>query len=384
MRIKQQPTGEHTKSAERRKVTFVFVGTLDYRGRLLKEIRTLRSAGYECRLVLGNIGEREVDASRYDFEITEYLVPCFRGKIRYFFEQLRFAWKAGREIAASRTDSVFCLALDGVLAGVMAKQLRPSLRFIFDSNELHLESFNSRLKRVVWRPLQALAVKYCDAIVHAESNRMAYFKKVYGGEAPQIVIENFPHYQETFARTDSYSTPLKVIYLGALGDDRYTHELIEAGRSMTDLIELDIVGFATPGVMADLERRYGTAPAPNIRMLPPVAYEKIPSLLKNYQIGIALYKNTNLNNYYCAPNKIYDYLMSGMSVIANDYPGLRTVLEGGGLGACVEDVTPNSMRKAVERIHSDKRWKNITDDIRKRYSWQQQEKKLVELFEPDV
>ncbi len=365
----------------RAEVTFVFVGTLEYRGRLLKEIKTLQNAGFECRLVLGNIGEREVDASRYDFEIKDYRVPCFRGKIRYFFEQLRFAWQAGREIAASRSDFVFCLALDGVLAGVVAKRFRPSLRLIFDSNELHLESFNSRLKRAVWKPLQAIAIRCSDAILHAEPNRMEYFKKKYGGGTKvQTVIENFPHYHAKGLPPDPGDGPVKVIYLGALGNDRYTHELIVAGRAMEGVVELDFVGFATPEVMADLDRRYGKKPAPNIRILPPVAYDEIPVLLENYHIGIALYKNTNLNNYFCAPNKVYDYLMSGMAVIANDYPGLRKVLEDRRLGACLTEVTPASFGNAVNRILREKRWQNITDDVRRSYSWEQQEQKLLALF----
>jgi glycosyltransferase involved in cell wall biosynthesis len=371
-------------SSARENVTFVFVGTLDYRGRLLKEIKTLQKAGFGCRLVLGNIGEREVDASRYDFEIKEYRVPCFRGKIRYFFEQLRFAWQAGREIAASEADSVFCLALDGVLAGVVAKRLRPSLRLIFDSNELHLESFNSRLKRAVWRPLQALAIRCSDAILHAEPNRMEYFQRIHGGrDKIQAVIENFPHHQELPPKVRIADGRIKVIYLGALGEDRYTHELIAAGRATEDLLDLDLVGFGTPEVMADLDKRYGHQPAPNVRILSPVAYEAIPNLLRNYDVGIALYKNTNLNNYYCAPNKVYDYLMSGMTVIANDYPGLRKVIEHGRLGACVEDLTPALFRLAVERIVLEKRWNNITDEIRRKYSWEQQEKILLELFAAD-
>jgi hypothetical protein len=371
-------------SSAREDVIFVFVGTLDYRGRLLKEIKTLQKAGFRCRLMLGNIGEREVNASRYDFEIKEYRVPCFRGKIRYFFEQLRFAWQAGREIAASEADTVFCLALDGVLAGVVAKRLRPSLRLIFDSNELHLESFNSRLKRTLWRPLQAIAIRSADTIIHAEANRMEYFQKEYGGlHCEQRVIENFPYYYEALPRLDREGRRLRAIYLGALGDDRYTHELIAAGRATEDLLDLDLVGFGTPEVMAELDKRYGHQPAPNVRILPPVAYEAISNLLRNYDVGIALYKNTNLNNYYCAPNKVYDYLMSGMMVIANDYPGLRKVIEQGQLGACVEDITPASFRFAVERIVLEKRWNNITNEIRRRYSWEQQEKILLELFAVD-
>jgi glycosyltransferase involved in cell wall biosynthesis len=380
VKIEQQPTGEHTKTPERREVTFVFVGTLDYRGRLLKEIRTLRNAGYECRLVLGNIGEREVNAASYDFEIKEYRVPCFRGKIRYFFEQLRFAWKAGREISTSDAETVFCLGLDGVLAGVVAKWMSPSLRLIFDSNELHLESINHRLKQMIWKPLQALAIRSSDAILHAEANRMEYFQRNYGGcDKAQVVIENFPRYQAGVARPPRGGELVKVIYLGALGDDRYTHELIAAGRAMQGYIELDFVGFATPEVTTDLAQRYGKNPAANIRILPPVAYEEIPELLKEYHIGIALYKNTNLNNYYCAPNKVYDYLMSGLAVIANNYPGLHQVLEEECLGACVNEITPTSFKNAVTQIVSERRWDNITDQVRLKYCWEAQEPALVNL-----
>lgn len=377
--------GMEANRPDGRWVTFTYVGTLDFRGRLQKEIATLRKAGMECRLILGNIGEREVDRGRYGFPIEEIKVPCFRGKVRFFVGQLRFAWQAGRAIARSSSGTVVCVALDSVLAGVVAKWLRPSLRLVFDSNELHLESMNSRLRRSVWRPLQALAVRTSDVILHAEPNRLRYFQERYGNhDKRQEVIENFPYYHVGRSRQMASGGTVKVIYLGALGDDRYTHELIAAARELDGMIELDLVGFATPEVRADLERRYGTRPAPNVRLLPPVPYEGIPALLEDYRIGIALYKNTNLNNYYCAPNKVYDYLMSGMAVIANDYPGLNQVLEVGRLGACVAEVTPASIANAVGRIVSEERWNNITDEVRRRYSWEAQEHRLLDAVEGRV
>lgn len=137
---------------------------------------------------------------------------------------------------------------------------------------------------------------------------MEYFQRIHGGTNKiQAMIENFPYYEVRPEPTRAGGGRLKVIYLGALGDDRYTHELIAAGRATEDLLDLDLVDFGTPEVMADLDKRYGIQPAPNVRILPPVAYEAIPNLLRNYDVGIALYKNTNLNNYSCAPNKVYDY-----------------------------------------------------------------------------
>ncbi|MBN8458968.1 MAG: glycosyltransferase [Verrucomicrobia bacterium] len=360
-------------------VVFAFVGTLDFRGRLRKEIATLRGAGVACRLVLGEIGERRPREEDYDFPIEVLRVPCFKGKVRYFLHQLRYAWRAGRRIADLAPQAVVCVGLDCALAGVVAKWFRPGIRLIFDSNELYLESMNSRVRRMVWNPLQTMVLKACDGIFHAEANRMEYFKRTYGRkDKPQLVVENFPDYHVGEARVAPSDGPLKVIYLGALGGDRYTHELIAAGMAMEGVIELDLVGFATPEVMADLERRYGARPAPNIRILPAVAYHDIPELLRSYHIGIALYKNTNLNNYYCAPNKVYDYLMSGMAVIANDYPGLRKVIEGNRVGACVADLTPASFEGAVRRIAEERCWDNITDAIRRKYCWEAQEAQLVD------
>jgi glycosyltransferase involved in cell wall biosynthesis len=251
---------------------------------------------------------------------------------------------------------------------------------IFDSNELHLESFDSRLKRTVWRPLQALAIRSADNIIHAEANRMEYFKRVYGGRhCEQRVIENFPYYYEAQPRLDREGRRVRVIYLGALGLDRYTHELIEAAKALADVIELDLVGFATPAFLSELEACYGNSPAENVRVLPPVQYDMIPEVLREYDIGLAFYKHTNLNNYYCAPNKVYDYLMAGMTVIANDFPGLKRVLEGERLGACVGTIDSASLREAVMRIIEEDRWANITDEVKQRYCWEAQAARFLEV-----
>ena len=84
-----------------------------------------------------------------------------------------------------------------------------------------------------------------------------------------------------------------------------------------------------------------------------------------------------LNNYYCAPNKVYDYLMNGMPVISNNYPGLVSVLEKNSVGACVEEVTLPAVKKAITQIVEEKRWQNITDELRRRYSWEEQEKSYL-------
>lgn len=375
-----------TGGGSKGEVVFVYVGTLDYRGRLLKEIATLAGAGFSCRLVLGNIGERRVDPDKFAFPVEEHAVPAFKGRLRCYLETLRFGWRVGRQLAASGAGRVFCLGLEALPAGIVAKRMAPGTRVIFDSNELHLESYMSRIKRWLWAPIQRAGIRAADVILHAEPNRMEYFKGVHGGSGkPQAVIENFPRLHPRHDPDGRFAgRRVRVLYLGALGKDRFTSELVEIGKALEDRASLDLVGFATPEVWEELERCHGLRPSEHVRILPPVAYEEIPALLEQYDVGIALYMHTNLNNYYCAPNKVYDYLMAGMPVITNRYPGLERVIDEGGLGACVDAVDTPSFAAALDRIVEGGLWRNITDEVRRRYSWEQQEGRLVELVEGDA
>lgn len=368
-----QPPAKH--------VTFVYLGRLQSRGRLLKQIATLQGAGVTCDVVLGNTIAETPDRAEFNFPITVLPVNENSGRLVSFVNQLRFGRAASRKVAAGGADTVVCLGLESLPAGVWAKQLRPSLRLVFDNNELHIESFENGIKPMVWKPVHNWGVRRSDVILHAEHNRRDYFRKHYpGSEKPQIVIENFPFFEEPPAQRAVPTEKVRVIYLGGFGKCRFTEEIIDAFAKLPVAISLDIVGFGRPEYVARLNRRLTDTAAEHIRLLPAVPYSKIAALLSNYDVGVALYRNTNLNNYYCAPNKVYDYLMNGMPVIANRYPGLVSVIEGNRVGACVETVDATSLGRAIESIVSGRMWENITPELRRQYSWELQEAKYLAVY----
>lgn len=369
------------KEHKTRHVMFVYVGPLGTRGRLLKQIATLQSAGVTCELIHGN---SEADLPRkedYNFQFQTIPVNLSSGKVCSFYNQMKFGRKASKLIAKSKADVVVCVAIDALMAGVWAKQKRPKLKMVFDNNELHLESFGSGVKRAVWKPVHNYGVKRCDVILHAERNRLDYFRKHYpGSDIPQFVVENFPWHIKEQTKCPPLDDRIKLLYLGGFGHNRFTEEIIDVFSQMDETVNLDIVGFGKPSYVDSIKKRIAKKCGENVRVKPAVPYVKIPELLTEYHIGIALYRNTNLNNYYCAPNKVYDYLMNGMPVIANAYPGLVGVLEKRKVGACIDEVSLPAIREALDKITEEKRWENITDDLRSQYSWESQEKNYLEIF----
>jgi glycosyltransferase involved in cell wall biosynthesis len=359
------------------------LGTLQYRGRLLKQIAAQQAAGFQCRLIYGDRGELPLKREDFSFPIEVIPTPRKRNPLALFVRQIRFAFKAAPRIAASDATHVLCFALESLLAGALAKRKRPDLKLIFDSNELHIEAYLHPVKKWLWARVQKFCIPYCDVIMHAEGNRLEYFKEHHDPSGrPQFLLENFPyHIPREKLRAKPAMPPVQVLYVGIMGADRFTRELVDIFLELAPRYALTLVGPMPPEFKQELEWKLAAHPAPNVRILPAIPHGEMSNLIQDYHIGIALYRNDNLCNYYCAPNKVYDYLMNGVAVVANDYPGLRTVLEGGKVGACVKEVDLENFSTALDRIVSENRWDNITEEVRHRYSWEAQNPGYIALFQ---
>jgi hypothetical protein len=93
-------------------------------------------------------------------------------------------------------------------------------------------------------------------------------------------------------------------------------------------------------------------------------------------IGTAFYSNININNYYCASNKLYEYIAMGKPVITNDYPGLLERVERFGQGICLKEITLSNLAKAFGRASDSL---SISPGT-KRYFWDQHEYVLSDLY----
>ena len=381
--IRNLHTKKMSETANKKKIACVYLGHLEYRGRLLKEIATLQDDGYECELMLGDREMKEQDFTKYDFPIQIFPLSWSKGQLWLYIKHFWFSWKVARLIAKSDAEIVYCFSIHALMTGVFLKMLKPSVKMVFDSNELFIECFQHKVKKLIWLPVQRLGVKFCDLIIHAEPNRLKYYLENHGGrDKRHEVLENFPNYRKgMLAKMPQGDERVKVIYFGVLGRDRYTLELVNIFHELDDY-DLDIVGyFSDKSVKNEVMTLIKKSGKTNVRVLPGVHYTEMPKLLEDYHIGIALYQNTNVNNYYCAPNKVYDYLMNGLCVVANNYPGLVNVLEGNRVGACVEEINTECMAKALDAIVEKNLWKNIQDDVRYSYSWDMQKDSFLDWIE---
>jgi glycosyltransferase involved in cell wall biosynthesis len=107
-----------------------------------------------------------------------------------------------------------------------------------------------------------------------------------------------------------------------------------------------------------------------------VPHAEILHYMASCDIGTALYRNTNVNNYYCASNKIYEYIALGKEILTNNYPGLLEVVAKNGYGMCLEEVTAQSLAEAYGCcVISDRHPQAQT------YFWEDEEHVLLQLYD---
>lgn len=357
------------------KVAFVYIGILANSSRIQKQIGLLLSKGHVVDVYVGNENGLKQDYSEINYTVYEY--PIVHGgfyKIKSLFNVMRFNFKVQKILGHSDYDLIVCQELSTFLSGYLVKRRFSEIKLVYDNNELSVERY-SGIKKLVWSIIQKLVIRKADIIMHAEINRLNYFVKKHNLPIDKNrLLCNYPH-KKSFSQ-DHVHRENKLVYIGVIHPNRMLEDLIHA-LSYSE-VEFDIVGPGEPAYvkkLIDLVSEFR-----NINVLPPVKEDEIDELLSGYTIGLAFYNNSNLNNYYCAPNKVYQYIMNRVNIITNDYPGLKTVVEDNNIGVCLKEITSEGIRSAVDVILDNKLNLNFNDDMITRFSWESQKPELEKIF----
>jgi glycosyltransferase involved in cell wall biosynthesis len=364
----------------------VLIGNIRYDGRVRKEIETLLAAGHQVELVVSDFDKNSSAGEGIGIRIHYIPMTLWPNPALNFLEQLSFNRRAASIIKDIGPTHIHCHDLSSLLAGIWSKG-KVDGKLIFDAHELMPESMGG-IKEKVWSYIEGKCIKSCDVIIMPEKNRIAYFKKKYPN-APKIwLLENFPRKNEIpFERNDLFREkyPIKknqkiILYTGLLASKRHIEDLIHAMEICAEHFVLVALGKAYKGYDRVLYTMVNKLRLTNrVFLHRAVPYVELLKYMASCDIGIALYRNTDLNNFYCASNKVYEYIALGKPVVTNDYPGLLEHVESFGQGVCLAEVTSRSLMEAFIRAADPA----FVKPGMKKYFWEDQQNILIHLYKDD-
>ena len=246
-----------------------------------------------------------------------------------------------------------------LLAGWLCK-LVFGCRLVYHPYELFGEQSSQPSRLIGWIE-RALLKGPVDCLVTQNEMRASFYKmrKDYCGEL--VVVGNTKKMpQLSIGRRDirkELGVPAGmriVIYEGVLIPGRCLEELIEAFTVLNRAdIGLVLVGRVTAWAEEKLAPRW-TDPCAEGRVwhMDHVPHDEVVSLISGADAGVIIYDPRYLNNFYCAPGKLNDYLHACIPLIVPDFPTIGELVRLRQIGVTFDHPSAESISKAVLEVLS--------------------------------
>lgn len=338
--------------------------------RVVKEAISLARSGYEVTIFCRNGRHDLPEKEQYSKDIfVRRISPKAKGRKKIML--------LSKAVKKYRPDAIHCHDLNTLYIGFLAK-ISLGVPLVYDSHEDAVKfakgygTYNY-LRACI---LQKLLVPFADGILAANEDIHRNFNP---GKA--MVVLNVPMVVENLAEKNE-SRNFRLIYGGGFHRGYGIEKIIKIPEK-TD-IELILLGGGT--ILEDIRTSVASSNcSERVTFIDAVPHNQFIFELSKFDAGIIL-MGRGSNNEIGTPNKLYDYMMAGLPIIASDLPGMRRVIESVGCGILVDPDDMPGLVKAVKHLA-------VNPAVRKemaangrraameKYNWEKEGEKLVALYD---
>lgn len=337
------------RSPERRRILHVSSAHRASDGRIAqKQAKTLAAAGYGVTVLGLERAAGTVLPAGPTF--IEYAPPASR--LRRFL--LRLPWLLAYCIR-HRFDAYHLHDPDLVLIGIALKLL--GRRVVYDVHESYPmvvldRAWIPRMLRPMlsraWRTFESAFVRRADLTVTAHESVREQFR---GGNV--VTVRNFPIPEDWASTTEAppmAERPHRVLYHGDITAQRGLFTMLEAIAAV-DTVPSPVLRL---GGSLSLPLQEAMKHAPGFRRTDYLGWlnkDRLAAELSQARAGLILLHPTH-NYKVIRPNKLYEYMASGLPVIASDFSHWRGVVAEERCGLLVDPLDSAAIARAIEYIFS--------------------------------
>jgi glycosyltransferase involved in cell wall biosynthesis len=121
-----------------------------------------------------------------------------------------------------------------------------------------------------------------------------------------------------------------------------------------------------------------------ITILPRVPFEVLRFITAKAHLGLSIDKPNNINHLYGLPNKIFDYLHSGVPVLISRLIELERIVDKYQVGMYIDNHNPEHIAERIQESFADSQrmqlWKANTEKIKNELNWEIEEKIVLQVF----
>ena len=364
--------------------------------RVLKEADSLSRENYDVSiLALHNPGLKYFEYYN-DFKIIRIIVwtRIFRSKILLPLKFLECFIRMFIIALKLKADFYHCHDIGPMIAAWPAARINNS-KIIYDSHELEYDRNFGRWHRLLNRVYERIFINLVDHIIVSDGKyRAKVMNEKNKCSVPMTYVMNCPpkielNQKDEFRLREKLKIPQSkkiIVYIGKSMPGRGINTILSI-LSQLENVNLVFIGKYDHWQIKEWGERYNVTD--KIKSIGPLHYTDVIKFISGADLGLVLIKKTCLSYYFSTPTKLFDCIAAGLPVLTSNFPAMENIIYNKVSKPLGNSVNPNNKNQILEVIKKIIQYnssdfdniKSISRDLHiKKYNWENQEKKLLDVY----
>ncbi len=274
---------------------------------------------------------------------------------------------------------------DPELISIALKLKKKGKKIIYDVHEdvprqilskSYLPKFIRKILSILFEIYENYIAKKFDYIITSTPFIKDRFLKI---NHKTIDVQNMPILSEFTNIKHNWATKEKALcYIGGITKIRGIEEIIVAVKHLPEIM----LYLAGPLENDELKKIINNNN--QIKYLGFLNRNEIKTILNKCICGLILFLPEE-NHIKSQPNKLFEYMSSGLPVIASNFPLWKEIVESNNCGICVDPLKPDEISKAIEYLINNidiarKMGENGRKAVIEKYNWEIEKIKLLQIY----
>lgn len=379
------------------RVTHLLINEYNPDYRVMKEAHSLKK-NYEVMIIALNNKEFSKKTIEEEDGVEIYRISLktrkFNNKLLLPLKYFEAVIKSFKMLIKLKPNVIHCHDFPALPLGYVGKMFL-KCKLIYDSHEYLADSnatkkFPKILKKIIAMTEDHFAKK-SDSIITVSNGisnllyqRIKVIKPNVILNAPYSIKGAKPKYINIREKFNIKDDEIIITYIGGILPSRGMELILEAFVRLNEK-KLHLLLIGNEQFPTWLTNNINIKPVEkNIHFIPPVHPTKVLSIASQADIGIHAIRGDSLNHQFCMPNKLFEYIQSGLALLMTDLVELKQVIEENNIGLTFKDGNVSDLVEKIKYMvnHPEKieQFKSNSTRLAQEMHWENEEKKLLTIY----